>query len=72
VWRVPLSLPAMVDVDRHGDRAMVAAGPQQQTRRRGVRRPNDGTDGQTDGRTLDSCTDTVRALSVNKLSDIVA
>jgi len=28
-------------------------GPQQQTRRSGVRRPNDGTDGQTDGRTPD-------------------
>jgi len=27
--------------------------PQQQTRRSGVRRPNDGTDGQTDGQTPD-------------------
>ena len=32
-------------------------GPQQQTRRSGVRRPNDGMEGQTDGRTLGSCVD---------------
>ena len=44
------------------DRYLVAAGPQQQTRRSGVRRPNDGTDRQTDRRTYSL---TVSFSSVN-------
>jgi len=44
-------------------------GPQQQTRGSGVRQP-DGTDGQTDGRTPDSCIDpaphSVRAVAISR------
>ena len=44
------------------------SGPQQLTRRRSGRRPNDGTDSRTDGRTLgsfiDSAAHTMRAVTI--------
>ena len=54
-----------VTIDRY---LYCAPGPQQQTRRSGVRRPNAGTDRQTDGLTPDRCIDpaphTMRAVPI--------
>ena len=51
-----LAVPNVPAVQQSIDTAW-PPGPQQQTRRSGMQRPNDATDGQTDGRTPDSFID---------------